>query len=51
MPEAADITDKEKRIVETTLKERYQHEIPPQIADRELRPVHRRGNSPSAPFV
>lgn len=37
MPEVADSTDKEKWIVETTLKERYGHEIPLQIADSELR--------------
>ncbi len=37
MTEVADITDKEKWIVETTLKERYGYEVRLQIADSELR--------------
>jgi hypothetical protein len=37
MPQIADITDREKWIVQTTLRERYGRDIDLQIADSEIR--------------
>ncbi|MBA1446813.1 MAG: hypothetical protein FE835_18305 [Gammaproteobacteria bacterium] len=37
MPEISDITDTERWIIDTTLKERYDRDVPLQLADAEIR--------------